>query len=401
MPDLEQDEALPNSGEEVEDWIEEEEGEEESEPILTTDETVEEKYAKSQLRVVRESKDFTLDYLRYALNDKGFIIDVSPEYQRRPRWSPKKRSQLIESFLINVPVPPIFLYEKNFNEYEVIDGRQRLESIRDFLGGAFQLTSLKYWKEFNYKKFDQLPTILQKGLLRRSLGATVLLAETQIGGDGFDVRTVLFERLNTGGEKLNPQELRNALYPSEFNRILLRQARNPIFCRAWGIPLSTGDELPENVNLEKNIIYKTMADCELVLRFFAIKEAILLDAKGSLRRILDRCMIAHKMDTPDIANAASEEFKLCLEALSAIYGSALFKLPETGRASRPLYDALMVGFALGRRDGKVLRSNHKIIEDINISLANKADYDVWVGKGNTFEHIKSRVKLAIKMLYEP
>ena len=73
----------------------------ENQPIH--EESITEKYAKSQLRVVRETKDFTLDYLSHALKKDSFIINVAPEYQRRQRWSQKKRSQLIESFY------PIFL----------------------------------------------------------------------------------------------------------------------------------------------------------------------------------------------------------------------------------------------------------------------------------------------------
>lgn len=117
---------------EVQEWFEEESEVDEtlspSDSVLTTDE----KYARSQLRVVRETKDYTLDYLRHALRSGQELINVSPSYQRRLRWTRKKRSLLIESFLLNIPIPPIFLFESDYNEYEVIDGRQRLDAIREF-----------------------------------------------------------------------------------------------------------------------------------------------------------------------------------------------------------------------------------------------------------------------------
>jgi hypothetical protein len=177
--------TVPDS--EVEEWFDEEDdGAEPSSPISGPALDPVEKYAKSQLRVVRETKDYQLDYLRHAFEPGRQLIDTAPAYQRRLRWTNKKRSLLIESFLLNIPVPPVFLFERDYNAYEVIDGRQRLETIRAFLGNHFALSGLEYWPELNRKRFGELPSVLQKGLLRRSLSAVVLLAETR--GVGTDVR---------------------------------------------------------------------------------------------------------------------------------------------------------------------------------------------------------------------
>jgi hypothetical protein len=127
---------------------------------------------------------------------------------------------------MNIPIPPVFLFEHEYNEYEVVDGRQRLDTLRGFLENGFALTGLEYWNELNGHRYNELPDIIKKGLLRRSLPAIVLLAETRSPeDDDFDVRRVLFDRLNTGGEKLSPQELRNALYPGSFNKMLIQIAR--------------------------------------------------------------------------------------------------------------------------------------------------------------------------------
>jgi hypothetical protein len=71
---------------------------------------------------------------------------------------------------MNIPVPPVFLFERDYNEYEVVDGRQRLDTIRQFLGNGFALTELLYWRELNRKRFEDLSTIIQKGLLAKSFG---------------------------------------------------------------------------------------------------------------------------------------------------------------------------------------------------------------------------------------
>lgn len=139
--------------EEVQEWFEEEEAEqEELSAPATGPESIADKYARSQLRVVRETRDFTLDYLQHALKSDTYIINVAPEYQRRQRWTAKKRSQLIESFLMNIPIPPVFLFEREYNAFEVVDGRQRLDTIRDFLANNFALTGLRYWTELNRKR---------------------------------------------------------------------------------------------------------------------------------------------------------------------------------------------------------------------------------------------------------
>lgn len=385
----------------VEKWLEEDEIQEDPLPQATSAEAIAEKYAKSQLRVVRETKDFQLDYLNHALQRDSFIIDVSPEYQRRQRWSTKKRSQLIESFLMNIPIPPVFLFEREYNEYEVVDGRQRLDTIRDFLSNKFALSGLKYWKEINRKRFNQLPQVIQKGLLRRSLSAIVLLAETRSPEeDDFDVRRVLFDRLNTGGEKLNSQELRNALYPGPFNKMLIEIARSDEFTGIWGIPPRTQREVEETPDeLTNNTLYKTMMDCELVLRFFAIKEAIQNSSKGSLSKLLDNCMSKHSKDSEKQVAQLKAEYMRCLTELNSVFNDSAFRIENVNRPSRSLYDAMMVAVSL-HAPSILDQDKEHIHERRQRVLANPNDYDLMVGgQGNTLENMKKRVYLASTILY--
>lgn len=359
-----------------------------------------EKYAKSQLRVVRETKDYQLDYLRHAFEPGKQLIDTSPTYQRRLRWTNKKRSLLIESFLLNIPVPPVFLFERDYNSYEVIDGRQRMETIRSFLRNQFALSSLEYWPELNRKRFDELPPVLQKGLLRRSLSAVVLLAETRgIGTDEIDVRHVLFDRLNTGGIRLNPQELRNALYPGEFNALLMDLARSDPFTTTWGIPsrLPGEDEDPQE-ELLKNALYASLADAELVLRFFALRDAIVNQRNGSLRRILDRYMDENASLDKARAEAFKEEYLRLLTTLMDVYSGVPFRLPRTSRPSRPLYDALMIALSRMSPSSDVRTRAAEIRAATDAALSDPARYDVLVGRGNTIEAVRQRVELATEIL---
>ncbi|NTU74273.1 DUF262 domain-containing protein [Candidatus Roizmanbacteria bacterium] len=392
------DKALPTITEtEVEDWFESEE----TQPVDTTPaKDVVTKYAESQLRIVRTTIDFSLHTLRTSLSDSSYI-NMSPVYQRRNRWDIIKRSRLIESFLMNIPIPPLFLFENDYNQYEVMDGRQRLEAIQSFLKNDYPLRELEFWKELNDHRFRDLPETIQRGLLRRTISAIVLLAETtrkSESSEDIDVRMVLFRRLNTGGIKLNTQEIRNALYPSEFNRMVRRVARHSLFTSLWGIPAHTPNE--ENdppAKLMRNTLYKTMADSELVLRFFAIKETIEMDLKGSLRRILDNCMERHQKDSPEAVIALENLFITSLTKLSKAFAENPFRLPNTGRLSRPLYDALTVAISLIPEF-----NTEQPIGDLqlrlNNALADEDLYEILIGRGNTVEAIKDRVREAKRIL---
>jgi hypothetical protein len=381
----------------VDEWFEQEEEGDQDVPTVVLDPAT--KYARSQLRVVRETKDYQLDYLQHALQPGRELIDISPAYQRRLRWPTKKKSLLIESFLLNIPVPPIFLFERDYNEYEVIDGRQRLDAISSFLSNDYALTGLEYWPELNRSRFLDLPQIIQRGLLRRSLAAVVLLAETQgANGDELDVRRVLFDRLNTGGIRLNPQELRNALYPGAFNAMLIRIARSNEFTETWGIPgYVVGEEVDPPDALLKNPLFSSLADAELVLRFFALRDAVNHDKKGSLRAILDKFMASSAHAELAEIQAMEDLFKKTLSELRDLFGTDVFRLGIRGRLSRPLYDALMIAFS---RKGDLLRpSNGKAVRTaLKRALDDPDNYEVLVGRGNTIGAVHERVQLAERII---
>ncbi len=381
---------------EVEQWFESEEDEEPEQAIGEKD--VAKKASANQLRIVRSSMDLTLHSLRKSMRESSYI-NMHPGYQRRHRWDRKKRSRLIESLLLNIPIPPIFLFESDLNRYEVMDGSQRLEAITGYLDNGFKLSGLEFLTELNGNSFDEITPTIQRSLLRRTINAIVLLAETTRPEEfDIDVRMIIFNRLNTGGVKLNPQELRNALYPSEFNAMLARVSEWDIFRDTWGIPRYTPEEketVPKNV--KSNALYKTMADCELVLRFFAIRETVSNGRQGSLRRILDNTMSAHKDDSKSMVDQLEQEYRRVLNTLFEVFDGEPFVLPQTMRPSRPAYDALMVAFALA---GVAATLNPKAAIKSNFTAAtiDAKKYEILVGRGNTVDAIKARVQLATEIL---
>lgn len=132
---------------------------------------------------------------------------------------------------MNVPVPPIFLNEDQYGQYSVIDGKQRLTAIHEFLKGHLELTGLEVFSDINGKTIDDLPSNLRQVLRTRpTLRATIILRQSDA-----DVKFEVFQRLNTGGVRLNPQEIRNSTYPGPLNDLILRLSEDRRFHKLLGV----------------------------------------------------------------------------------------------------------------------------------------------------------------------
>jgi len=119
---------------------------------------------------------------------------------------------------MNVPVPPLFVFESDLAKFEVMDGQQRITAVRDFYANLFPLRGLDQWPELNGRVYEKLPEEIRKGLDRRSISYIVLLKESaETSEEQALLRQQVFERLNTGGVKLSHQEIRNSLYQGPFN----------------------------------------------------------------------------------------------------------------------------------------------------------------------------------------
>jgi hypothetical protein len=243
-----------------------------NEPVPPKDDrAINERYARGEGRIVIETNREKLPGFVEQLRQPNYM-DLRPFYQRRPRWSVKQQSLLIESFIMNIPVPPVFLYEKEYNSYEVMDGQQRITAIRDFYDNAFKLRGLATWPELNGRSYRTLPEKIKAGVDRRSITSIVLLKEsTESEEEASMLRETVFERLNTGGVKLERQEIRNALYRGPFNDLLEELSQWDRFRDVWGIPRYTKGEVETNPAVLENPLFQTMGDSKIILRFFALR----------------------------------------------------------------------------------------------------------------------------------
>jgi hypothetical protein len=361
-----------------------------------------EKYEEGQARIIIQRNDFLIPNILQMVKDRD-VLNLSPEYQRRKRWSEEKRSRLIESLLMNIPVPPIFLYEKELAQYEVMDGQQRLDAIRGFFNSDYPLQGLAEWSVINGLKYEELPLTVKRGLQRRGLAAVIILTESGPNKSAaLRIRQNVFERLNTGGEKLNAQEVRNCIYASEFNKMLIRIARSKTFTEVWGVPpKEPGEPYQVSEKLRNNQLYSRMDDCQIVLRFFALSDMDRFES--GMKATLDNCMVRNLTLKFKESSLLERRYLRILKYAKEIYGETLFRLPTkagqlNGRRSVPLADSVMLGILnTGASAAQLVSHSEYILRRTRELLSDPEKYQVLVGRGNTKSEIQTRIKLMTKV----
>jgi len=362
--------------------------------------SVEDQYKKGIFRVVYQANNFFMPQLLEMIKSKE-ILNIRPEYQRRLKWDNKRKSLLIESLLLNIPIPPLFFYERDMASYEVMDGQQRINAIREFYNNEFKLTGLTVLEKLNGLSYKNLHPVLLKGLNRASLSVNILLLESEEKEkDPQKIRRYVFERLNTGGRRLNDQEIRNCIYAGSFNDMINDLTRERMFTQAWDIPDYDPVEGYESPERKRNSLYKNMYDCQLVLRFFALKDQD--NIVGSMKSILDRTMRKNKDLDNVLIDAIKAEFLLCLKTAVMIFGTRPFRIKTaTGefKNSAPLFDAIMVSICKYKQFAEVLVKNKELIRvELDRLIKDNVSYSTLVGKGNTAQAIKDRIKLISDIL---
>lgn len=325
----------------------------------STDEEIDAKYLAGDVRIVTEQGRYPMNTVPALVRSGNY--NLNPDFQRRHRWSREKQSRLIESFIMNVPVPPVFLYENEYSNYEVMDGLQRLTAIAEFYEDRFALEGLDQWPELNGRTYRELPEQIRRGIDRRYLSSVVLLYETaKDEAEAERLKQLVFERINSGGEDLSHHESRNALYPGPMNRLCVRLARNAFLCRMWGIPEPGPDENLENPDWElprplaENPMFQKMEDAELVLRFFAHRQRRRLWTSGTrLHEYHTRYLRSANAYPADLIEELAVLFKSTTELVWSVLGEKAFwlyreragSLEWVARPTLVAYDPIMFAFS--------------------------------------------------------
>lgn len=365
---------------------------------------IEKLYDSGDYRLTQERNDFLLPQVLDFVREKEWL-NLRPEYQRRLVWDRARKSLFIESLLMNVPVPPVFLYETELNRYEVMDGQQRLNAIVEFYENRFSLHGLEKWNALNGLTYSKFPPRIRSGLDRRRISANVLVAENASSKRQINtIRRIVFERLNTGGIKLRPHELRNSLYSGSFNELLIELAGSDLFDDICEIPRYSDNYRPNegyiSQALADNTMFKRMDDCEVVLRFFAFRHQSAI--KGSVRSILDDCMQNYQgiaaTEIPKLRNS----FNVALATAYEIFGTHAFHIRDGDgkwNLSYPLFDAVMVALDILAPNRKaLLRNRTKIKAAVANALKNERIYEIIVAKPNTAKAVRQRLAIILRIL---
>jgi|YelNatPaOPRAMG01_1025707.scaffolds.fasta_scaffold08326_3 hypothetical protein len=266
---------------------------------------------------------------------QGELI-LQPEFQREYVWDDVKASRFIESILMQIPTPVIYLAEDEEGKQLTIDGHQRLKSIYRFWSNEFPLRGLTVFKELNGKYFKELDKKYQRALLNGVIRTIMIRRESDS-----DIKFELFERLNTGSIHLNAQELRNCIYLGPYNSLIKELAADRDFLFLLGL------KEPD----------KRMRDRELVLRFFAFYHTPYYQYRPPMKKFLNDEMKKYRRIQDEEARKLKAIFKKSVELAKTVFGDKAFRrfIPGTeqdpngsweGRVNKALYDIVMFGFTL-------------------------------------------------------
>lgn len=278
----------------------------------------------------------------YEKHQRG-RLKLDPDFQRKFVWNQKQASRLIESILLNVPLPMIYLAEQSDGKEEVIDGQQRLTSIFFYIDGKFGSQSsfrlVGVGKEINGKTFKELDEERQDRIRGFTIRTVTFSKDSDV-----DLKYMIFERLNSGSVKLNHQELRNCTCWGPYNNLLKEMALDSDFVRLLGFDKDTGD--------------RKMRDVELVLRFAAFYHSQYRGYKAPMKNFLNHDMEKYRLVTQQDANELKTSFKNALLLNKSMLGDHAFRRFIRGRSEESrdgrweeqkynvaLFDVLMGCFA--------------------------------------------------------
>lgn len=274
--------------------------------------------AENKRKIYTDQGDLEIDSL-YNKYKRGKLI-VQPDFQRHFVWDIEKSSRLIESALLDIPLPVIYLSEGFDAKEYVIDGQQRLTAFFSYIDGVlpdgkeFKLKGLNVLTELNQKTFKDIADELQDKVKYCKI-RTIIFRKESVS----DLRFEIFARLNKGAVSLNDQELRNCTHRGSYNELLKGLACDSDFLYLLGL------KSPD----------KRMRDVELVLRFAAFYHATYLNYKPPMRVFLNADMDKYKdikaTDEQDLRSA----FKNAVAITKSLFDKHAFKRYRRGEDGKP------------------------------------------------------------------
>lgn len=313
--------------------------------------------------------------------ERGEII-INPDFQRLYRWSDYQKTRFIESVIIGIPIPPVFVAEDDSGRWELVDGLQRLSTIFSFFGNLKGDNVINKWmlgagdmlQSLDGYNVDTLPLKIQLNIKRAVCRVEIIKWNSE-----YDLRFELFNRLNTGGSPLTNQEIRNSLFrsiSSTFNDFLKEMSSNKDFIESVNVP----KEQVEQLYLE-----------ELVLRFMSLYQNR-ENVKKSIAQHMTDFMKEAVVNTKFNYKKYREVFEKTFEILKPL-GRGAFN-SRNGMFSTAIYDTMVIGIA--ENIHRYSSVSPKVIKEKLAQVKSDNVYQAMTRSGgnNSVERVKKRLEFA-------
>lgn len=270
-------------------------------------------YDVTKIDIINNTYQAEYLYKKYKFEE----IQLSPDYQRNFVWTSKQKSRLIESMLIQIPLPIFYIDARDEDKWIVIDGLQRLSSIFYYLQDEFKLSNLEYLKELNGKKFSKLERKYQRRIEECQLQCNIIRPNTPP-----NIAFNIFQRINTLGTKLEVQEIRNAMYLGHSTCLLSELSKSEEFINIVTQNKVTG-------------LSKRMEDHAIILRYLSFKITNYLrydnnDMNEFLSNAMNKINKLHDLEI----NQLKIDFKNSMQKAYIIFGNSAFRKPSKNK-TRP------------------------------------------------------------------
>jgi hypothetical protein len=323
--------------------------------------------------------DYPVDGLvRRVANDDIFI----PPFQRKFVWSRYQSSRFVESLLLGLPVPAIFLgKEEDTNKLLVIDGQQRLRSLQHFYKGEFEggdeFVLQGVASRFEGLSYRTLPEA-DRRRLDDSIIHAIVVKQDEPEDDNNSSIYLLFERLNTGGSLLHPQEIRACIFHGPLNDLIAELNENTDWRAVYG---------PEN---------QRMKDRELILRFFTLLFDLGRYSKP-MEGALNKYMSSNRRLQRQSRKELVEAFVPTIETISSALGTTAFRPVRAINAA--VFDAVMV--AVARQQPEIAKATADRIKDAYFKLLDNPDFKAAYEVSTSSEdRVNARIDIASRYFAE-
>ena len=324
-----------------------------------------------------DQKDLPLATIREMFEDHDII--PQPDFQREFKDDIKIGSKLVESMILGIPIPPIYLCSESDGTLSVIDGQQRMTLFVNFMENKFQLKGLEQLTELNGKKYGELDKIFQKILKQGTLNCIILDNEDS------ELKYEIFARLNQGATKLTPQELRNCLYRGSFNNMLEEIVSTNKYLPQLFISPNKGKKYQENI-----------------LRFFALRNYT--NYKSSLKTEENLFMEKHQNASEKEIAEYKKMFNETIDIIKQIFGNDIFKVYDKSKQelmnkfSGPLFDSITIACSMFDNH-TLMKHADEIRKQVNeIKMNNLEYYDCCYGGSGSKDKVVGRITIIYNVI---